>query len=377
MRAYVFTDPALRPLAGRFVWLAIDGEKAKNAALTKRLRIPGYPTFYVLDPATERVALRWVGGMSVEQLERVLASGELAVQGGGSPFDQAMVRADSLYAVNADSAATSAYLDLIARAPKDWPNRQRVLESLLFAASQCGRDAEAAALAAVEVKGRPRGLALGNVAAAGLGSALALPATDPKRAGYLAEFTPVVESIAADTALALTGDDRSGMWITLLSAYDDAKDSLAQHRAAEAWAAGLERDARLAKTPEQRCVYDAHRLSAYMELGEPERAVPMLEQTRRDFPGDYNPHARLAIAYNAMKRYPQALAQSDTALAMSYGPRRISFYRTRVDILLGMGDTAGAKRALEDAIAMVKALPPGQRSDAAIAGFEKRLASLQ
>jgi hypothetical protein len=78
-----------------------------------------------------------------------------------------------------------------------------------------------------------------------------------------------------------------------------------------------------------------------------------------------------------MKHYREALAQSDSALAMSYGPRRISFYRTRVEILLGMGDKAGAKRALEDAIAMVKGLPVGQRSEAAIASFQKRLDGLE
>lgn len=377
MRAYVFTDPALRPVAGRFVWLAIDGEKASNAALDKRLQIPGYPTFYVIDPATERIALRWVGGMSVEQMQHVLASGETAVRGGGTPLDAAMVRADSLYAVNADSASASAYLAVLGQAPHDWPNRQRVLESALFALSQAGRDSEAVRLAAAEVPGRPRDLALGNVASAGLGSAVALRANDPFRAGYIAQFEPIVESIAADTTIAMSGDDRSGMWISLLDTRQDANDSLGAHRVAAAWAAGLERDARLAKTPLQRCVYDAHRVSAYVELGEPERAIPMLEQTVRDFPDDYNPHARLAIAYNAMKQYPKALAESDKALAMSYGPRRITFYRTRVQILLGMGDKPGAKQALTDAIAMVEGLPEGQRSPSAIAGFRKQLAGIQ
>ena len=377
MRAYVFTDPALRPVAGRFVWLAIDGEQARNAALTRRLNLVAYPTYYILDPVTERVALRWVGGMSVEQMEQVLASGETAVKGGGTPFDRAMVSADSLYAIDADSAATLAYQTLLARVPHDWPNRERVLESLLFAASQCGRDTDVVALATAELPGRPDGLALGNVAAAGLGSAVALAETDPRRAAAIARFRPVVERIAADSTLAMTGDDRSGMWITLLDAADAEHDSTAHRAVARAWAEGLERDARRARTPEQRSVYDAHRLSAYLELGEPERALPMLHETVREFPDDYNPHARLAIALNALHRYPEALAESDSALAMSYGPRRISFYRTRVDILVGMGDKPGARKALEDAIAMVQALPPGQRSEAAIASFQKRLAGLR
>lgn len=376
MRAYVFTDPALRPVAGRFVWLALDGEKAQNAAVSQRLRIPGYPTFYILDPATGRVALRWVGSMTVDQMQRILASGETAVRGGATPLDAAMVRADSLYAVGADSAATSAYLALLARVPADWPNRQRVLESALFAATQAGRDGEGAALAEDEMRGRPHGAPLGNIAAAGLGCALALPETDPRRAGYIRAFEPVVGAIASDTTIEIAGDDRSGMWITLLDAREDATDSLGARRVAEGWAAALERDARLATTPAQRCVYDAHRLSAYIELGEPERAIPMLEQTARDFPDDYNPHARMAIAYNAMKRYPEALAESDRALAMSYGPRKIGFYRTRVDIYVGLGDTQGARRTCESAIAYTRALPPGQRSESAIAGFEKRLQTL-
>ncbi|MFI5370983.1 MAG: tetratricopeptide repeat protein [Candidatus Eisenbacteria bacterium] len=372
----MFTDPALRPVAGRFVWLALDGEKAKNAAVSQRLRIPGYPTFYILDPVTERIALRWVGSMTVDQMQRILASGETAVRGGGTPLDAAMVRADSLYAVAADSAATTAYLDLLARVPPDWPNRQRVLESALFAAARAGRNAEGAALAETEMRGRPHGAPLGNVASAGLECALALPETDPKRAGYVVAFEPVVRAVASDTTLVIAGDDRSGLWITLLDTRQDARDSLGAHQVAEAWAGSLERDARRATTPAQRCVYDAHRLSAYIELGEPERAVPMLEQTARDFPDDYNPHARLAIAYNAMKRYPEALAESDRALAMSYGPRKIGFYRTRVDIYVGLKDWEGARKTCETAIAYIRALPAPQRSESSIAGFEKRLQTL-
>src|SRR5687767_6303047 len=59
MRAFVFTDPALAGQASRFVWLEIDTEKAKNAAVRKRLAVSALPTFFVLDPRDERVALRW------------------------------------------------------------------------------------------------------------------------------------------------------------------------------------------------------------------------------------------------------------------------------------------------------------------------------
>src|SRR3989442_4500881 len=79
MRAYVFADPALARRAGQFVWLELDTEKSKNASVAKRLGIPALPTFFILDPGTEEVALRWVGGATVAQLDRILDDGRTAV----------------------------------------------------------------------------------------------------------------------------------------------------------------------------------------------------------------------------------------------------------------------------------------------------------
>ena len=92
MKAFVFTDASLARHAGQFVWLAIDGEKAKNAAAVKKLKIPAYPTFYVMDAATEKIALRWVGGATVPQLHKFLDDGRIAVKGGGSELDALLAR---------------------------------------------------------------------------------------------------------------------------------------------------------------------------------------------------------------------------------------------------------------------------------------------
>ena len=83
MRAYVFTDASLSRHAGQFVWLALDFENSRNAAIVKRLKVSGLPTFFVLDPATERVAIRWLGGMTLPQVGTLLESGLAAVQSGG------------------------------------------------------------------------------------------------------------------------------------------------------------------------------------------------------------------------------------------------------------------------------------------------------
>src|SRR5262245_32785526 len=115
MRAYVFTDRSLASEAGRFVWLAMDGEKKENAALRKTLDLRAFPTYYVVDPATEKVALRWVGGATVPQLRRLLDDGRVAVAAmksktapapaANETADQAFARAERAYAQADYSAA--------------------------------------------------------------------------------------------------------------------------------------------------------------------------------------------------------------------------------------------------------------------------------
>ena len=304
MRAYVWTDKALTRHAGRFVWLEIDTEKKQNAALKKQLGVPALPTYFVLDPADEKVALRWVGGFTVAQLERLLDDGVAAVRGGAgrSGADAALAQADRAYGEGRDSLAVVAYREALAQAPPGWPQYSRVVEALLFALDRTGDHAAEAELAR-EAYPRLKGTASGaNVAGSGLGAALSLPDSAPQRGALVAAFEAGVREVLADTALGIADDDRSGLHLGLLGARQDAKDEEGAKRVATEWSAFLEGAAARAKTPEQRTVFDSHRLSAYRELGQIERAIPMLEAAERDLPGDYNPPARLATAYLWMKR---------------------------------------------------------------------------
>jgi tetratricopeptide (TPR) repeat protein len=138
----------------------------------------------------------------------------------------------------------------------------------------------------------------------------------------------------------------------------------------------LESEASKAKSAEQRAVYDSHRLSLYIALGRPESAIPMLEQSRKDFPDDYNPCQRLASVYKEMKQWREALAASDAALARAYGPRQFLVLNTRADIQLGMGDKTAAQKTLNDALAKAEAMPEGQRSEGTITGIKRRIAKL-
>ncbi|MEZ5314083.1 MAG: hypothetical protein R2862_10765 [Thermoanaerobaculia bacterium] len=142
------------------------------------------------------------------------------------------------------------------------------------------------------------------------------------------------------------------------------------------WIALLDGAAAKAGTPAACAVFDSHRLSAYLEAGEPERAVPMLEASERDFPRDYNPPARLAIAYRAMKKPDLALKAADRALELAYGPRRLGILRNRAKILEDKGDRKGARATLAAAIAEGDALPEAQRSERMMTALRKELEAL-
>src|SRR4029079_3778804 len=146
------------------------------------------------------------------------------------------------------------------------------------------------------------------------------------------------------------GDERSSYLATLIDARKAANDSIGAHQAAEDWVAFLEKAPRKAKTREQRASFAPHRRAAYIEVGQPEKAIPMLEQSEKEFPDDYNPSARLEAAYLNINECNKALAANDRAMAKAYGPRKLRIYMTRADIYAGKGDTESAKKTLEEAI---------------------------
>jgi tetratricopeptide (TPR) repeat protein len=99
----------------------------------------------------------------------------------------------------------------------------------------------------------------------------------------------------------------------------------------------------------------------------------MLEASERDLPGDYNPPARLAVAYLEMKKPDEALAASNRALPKVIGPRRIRVLQTRSEIFAAKGDAAASREALEQSLAYAESLPAGQRSEGTIKTLKKKL----
>src|SRR5436190_922236 len=365
MRAFVFTDERLSSYARQVVWLAIDTEKAANAAVIEKYPVPAWPSLFVIDPQKESILLRWTGSASVEQLTQFLDQGKRVMAGGLTGTAAQLALADKLYADEKYAEAAPAYAAVIAAAPKDWSDLPRAADAMLFGLQMEDQNqtcAQSAHDLLPRLKGTP---SYGNAAVSGLGCALGLEKTVPSRAALIALF----EKASRETLQQpdLQADDRSGIYQVLIGAREDAGDTAGKKALEADWVAMLELAAKNAPTPEARAAFDSHRLGAYVEIGEPQRAVPMLEQSEKDLPNEYNPPARLAVAYNQMKEYDKALAASDRALAKAYGPRRLTIFRTRSDIYKGKGDIAMAKKTLEQAIAEAKAMPKAQVSERSIA----------
>lgn len=377
MKAYVYTDASLGRYAGRFVWLSINTEDAKNAAFLKQYPIPALPTMLVLNPRGE-VLLRYVGGATAAQLAKLLDESEQTFRTkNGSAAADLLVKADSAASRGDHAAAADLYDQAMKSAPRAWKSYGRAAESLLFSLSMANQDERCASRALKiypRVKGGP---SAANVAATGLSCAAGLEEKHPKRGQWMASLEKATREVFDDPRIRMSGDDRSGLYMSLIDARDAAGDDEGVVALKHEWSKFLDAAAAEAKTPEQRTVYDSHRLTAYLDLGTPEKAIPMLEQSERDFPGDYNPPARLAAAYKAMKEYDKALAASDRALAKVDGPRRLTYLTSRADIYVAKGDAKAAKETMQQAIDYAKALPEGQRSTKRIESLEKKLKGMQ
>ena len=376
MKAFVFTDPKLAGRANDFVWLAIDSENPKNAKALKLYPVNALPTFFVVSPSDEKVAQRWVGGMNVTQVGKFLDEGVAAVNTPLNVLGGSASQANELYG-NGKYAEAVPYLQkAIAEAKPGWVEYPRMAEALLFSLSSTDQY-EAGARFAEEslpkLAGTPSEL---TAAATGLDCALQLPAEHAQRSAWAREFERRLSALVEDPRLQVAVDDRSGAYGTLVESFKDRGDTVAAQLAAERWAGLLERASLAAKTPQERTVFDSHRLGAYRELHQPERAIPMLQQSEKDFPDDYNPPYRLSIAYTDLKRWDEAVAASDRALKRAYGPRKVLILRMRSDLMTAKGDAAGAREAIAEAIRTTEALPSEQKSEKGLASLRKKLDAL-
>jgi tetratricopeptide (TPR) repeat protein len=214
---------------------------------------------------------------------------------------------------------------------------------------------EGAAAAPTMPPGTPRA----DVLRAALGCAGDLG--DPGHEGAAQAQVPALVDVAArvvsDPADPILADDRSDLYDYVIAALEKLGKGDQARGLAAAWVAFLDQRAAAATTPSGRAVFDAHRLLAYEAVGQPARALPMLEASAHDFPDDYNPPARLGRAYFDLQRYDDAVAALDRAIGLAYGPRKLRLWALEADVDEAKGDRAAARKALTTAVAFAKTIP--------------------
>jgi len=370
MRAYVFTDASLARYAGRFVWLSVDIDNAANAKFSTKFKTPGVPTFFVIDAKSEAVSTRYVGGFTVASLKKFLDDN--APKGKPTTGDDALLRADRLSTEAKYDEAATAYEEAMKSLPGKSLRHHRAAEGFVFSL-QMKNDSAACANRGLEIARSLSGTVSGaNIASMALDCESGLK-DEQRNASTLAALEKIVAEAVTSPKLDLSGDDRSGYYISLIGAHDASKDEAGATKLRKEWSAFLDHEAARAKTAEERAVYDPHRLTAYIELKVPEKAIPMLELSEKEFPSDYNPPSRLSAAYRAMKKWDEAIAASKRALSKAEGPRRLVIYRGLADGYLGRGDNASARTTLKEAVDYAGKLPEGQRNANAIASLQKKL----
>jgi len=375
MRAFVLADPALASQAGRFVWLELNTDLTANAAVLEKHEADALPTYLVVDPRDESVVLRWTGSFTVPQAEAFLQEARDKMAGAApaaTPADAALARADHLYGTRDYKGAADAYREALAEAPAAWPRYNRAVEALLFSYQQTDAYPAAVGLAreaVPRVGSTPSAIV---VALGGLDSALSLPKDDKDRAAAIAQMETAVRRALADPAIHAAADDRSGAYLSLMQARRDAGDGEGAKKVAAELAMFLEGEAAKAKTPDERAVFDSHRMTAYLELGQPEKAVAMLLQSAKDLPGDYNPQNRLARAYAALKQWDKALAASQKAASLATGRAKLRVLSARAGLMQDKGDKPAAAAAYDEAIAYAESLPEAERPVKQVESLKKQ-----
>ncbi len=363
MREHVLSQDAFAPFAKDVVFAAVDTEKAKSAAFLAKHPVEVWPTLFFIDPKTEAVVLRWAGTVDAAQMKALIA---VATSRSYSPTREA----DLLSAQGKSPEAAKKYSASLTGGTVEATTLLRLLATQ-YAAHQyedCARTAESTV--------GKLGSVVDQASALGWGLGCALEVEAPG-----ADLAGVRQSLAARSRGLLSqegplADDISGLYELLVQERTLAKDAAGAKALAKTWLEYLEAQAKKAKTPAARAVFDPHRVSAAIAAGTPERALAAVQQSAKDFPADYNPPAREALLLQELGRFDDALAAIDRALATcTEGPRKLRLFSIKAGLLKAKGDAPGRVKTLEAAVAWAKALPPAQLPRGRLEALEKELAA--
>ena len=372
LRTYVLTDPSLASLKDDFVWLSVDTEKDTNAGWVAKHPHAALPTLWVIDPATDNATLKWAGTVTAEELKSLLAVSNGPASGQGLAATEAFVRGNHALAEGDADTAEREHRRALADAPKNHPQRARIVEALVTELSLRQHDADCATIAAAEAGDLPKGTSRASTIVTGLSCA-----REAKQQASVDRLFALGLGDASARDRTLLPDDRSAIYEELVTTKAESGDTSGALTLARTWSAFVDGEAAHAATKDARSSLDPMRLDAYLAAKEPAHAIPMLDASERDFPTDYNPPARLARVYIELGRLDEADKAADRAVQRVYGPRSMRVYALKADIAKARGDRHGEATALEDALKKADAsqLTEGQKT--VRAALVKRLDALR
>lgn len=375
MQTTVFMDPSFKAAAAKFVFVAIDTDREVNAPVVEKLPPSAWPTFYVIS-ADETVLARYVGGASLAQFHAFLDAGTRALVG-VTGADQHLLAAERALAVKDLATADRELTAALATAPKEWVRRPDALVSLLQTKDRRKDTAGCIALATASMNETGMSASATDFAGIAAGCATMLAKTDAAGATALREkIVARLEALLAAPTSTLSLDDRSDAMIYLretLEAVGKKPDAIA---VAEKQVVLLADAAAKATSPKEAMTYNWHLAEAHVFLGRPLDAVPALEKSARDLPGEYDPPARLGWIYFKGGKLAEAATWTDKAIALAYGPRKARVLAQRAEIAKAASDPTAERTYREQTVALWASLPPGQANPDALAKAKEALAKL-
>lgn len=373
MKQEVLLRPELGAYSDRVIFAAADTDRPANAALVERYAIEVWPTFFVIDPASDRVLAVHGGAASLDELRGVL-DGALVTRASRTPdpFTAALAEGAAAYAARRFDEAGAAYER--AGAMKH-PRASEALLGAIRARKKAGDVEGCVAVADLGIE-RVHGAAMAaDFTYYVRACAKELP-PGPRRAALEDRARRRLRAITADPPPGATVDDRADALSMLAAAEKDAGDEAASRAAIAARVALLDDAAGRAKTPREAAAFDAMRAWAYQDAGRPEDAVRLLEERTRQLPDDYEAYARLAQVLTAVDP-ARAVTPLRRAIDLSYGPRRVRYLEQEVELHAKLGDAPSRLAALRRLVEAHRDLAPGHADAGRRAKAEAQLAEAE
>ena len=384
MQSTVFTDPSFQADAPRFVFAALDTDKAVNAAAVGKYPPSAWPTFYVIGKdrstgQTDAVLARFVGAASLAQFHAVLEAGVKAQQGGAAGADAHLLGAERAIALKDLTVGEQELTAALAMAPADWSRRPDALTSLIGTKLKRKDFAGCLELAEKSLDDTGKAAAATDfiVSATSCIEQLKGDAAMADRVKRLRERAVArLAALTADAGAPLSVDDRSDALATLRELLDELDRHPDAVATAQRQRALLDDAAAKATAPMARMTYNWQRCDVYVYLGVPLELVPALEQSAKDLPTEYDPRARLGWLYLKADKLAEAATWTDAALALVYGPRKARLLSQRAEIAAKQHDKAGEKHYRQEVVKLWESLPPGQANPDALTKAKQTLAAL-